>query len=292
MFRERLRASRQAIIGTSSRTLQHTWLSSGCSLEIGVTISWAIIDDGRSYFNTVLTKQDFDGRGALSFPQSFLAGVLENVRFCNPIKRGNFPAEWMAQPRSDRLRQPTRGTDTQANATGCSAGGACGGESLVAADLDGRLEVEVKAHKNGSVAAMVGPVVVALVAGGGNGGAPRPPTHVAMMNPYLELSNGILSLPSILNAGKIRMEDLSGLDKYKDPTTGRHTFCWAEVLGPCHFPECYFGKKGGHPVQADNSGKFAEQVVQVLGLGVEARMVAMRASDGKRVKVEQGTSNA
>ena len=112
-----------------------------------------------------------------------------------------------------------------------------------------------------------------------------------MMNPYLELSNGVLSLPRILNAGKIGMDDLPGLDKYKDPTSGRHIFCWAEVLGPCHFPECYFGKKGGHPQRADYSDKFAEQVVQVLGPGVEAWMVAMHASDGKRVKVEQGTSN-
>ena len=112
------------------------------------------------------------------------------------------------------------------------------------------------------------------------------------MNLYLELSNDILLLPSILNAGKIRMEDLPGLDKYKDLTTGRHIFCWAEVLGSCHFPECYFGKKGGHPVRADLSNKFAEQVVQVLVPGIEARMVAIRASDGKRVKVEQGTSDA
>jgi len=48
-------------------------------------------------------------------------------------------------------------------------------------------------------------------------------------------------------------------------------------------------KKGGHPVRTDYSDKFAEQVVQVLWPGVAARMVAMRASDGKRVKVEQGT---
>ena len=72
----------------------------------------------------VLTQQDFDGSGALSFPQSFLVGVLEDVRFCNPIQWGNFPTEWMARPRLDRLRQPTRGTDTQANATGGGAGGA------------------------------------------------------------------------------------------------------------------------------------------------------------------------
>ena len=53
-----------------------------------------------------------------------------------------------------------------------------GGESLVAEDLDGRLEAEVEVHKNGRVMAMVGPVLVALVAGGENGGAPLPLTHV------------------------------------------------------------------------------------------------------------------
>jgi hypothetical protein len=111
-----------------------------------------------------------------------------------------------------------------------------------------------------------------------------------MMNLYLELSNGVLSLPRILDAGKITMNDLPGLDKYKDPTTGRHIFCWAEVIGPCHFPECYFGKKGGHPQRADYFDKFAEQVVQVLGLGVAARMVEMRASDGERVKMEPGAA--
>ena len=61
------------------------------------------------------------------------------------------------------------------------------------------------------------------------------------------------------------MDDLSGLNKYKDPTTGCHIFCWAEVLGPCHFPECYFGKKGGNPVWADYSDMYAEQVVQGAG---------------------------
>jgi hypothetical protein len=112
-----------------------------------------------------------------------------------------------------------------------------------------------------------------------------------MMNPYLEVSNGVLSLPRISDAGKITMNDLPGLDKYTDRTTGRHIFCWAEVLGPCHFPECYFGKKGGHPQQADYSDTFAEQVVQILGPGVAARMVEMRASDSKRVKVETGATS-
>ena len=45
--RERLRTSQQAIIGTSSRTLRHTCLFSGCSLEIGVTTSSTSINSCR-----------------------------------------------------------------------------------------------------------------------------------------------------------------------------------------------------------------------------------------------------
>ena len=103
-----------------------------------------------------------------------------------------------------------------------------------------------------------------------------------MMNPYIEMSNGILSLPSILNAGKIRMEALPRLD---------NIFLLGRGVRPMPLSGMLLWEKGGHPVRADYSNKFVEQVVQVLGPGVEARMVAMRASDGKRVKVEQGTSN-
>jgi hypothetical protein len=52
------------------------------------------------------------------------------------------------------------------------------GEPLVAADLDGRGEAEVEANKNGKMTATVGHVLVALVAGDGNGGVPLLPTHV------------------------------------------------------------------------------------------------------------------
>jgi hypothetical protein len=70
--------------------------------EIVRRITWAIIDDGRLFFNTVLTQQNFDGWGEIMFPQSFLSGVLENIRFCNPIQRGNFPHKWLGQARNER----------------------------------------------------------------------------------------------------------------------------------------------------------------------------------------------
>ena len=46
------------------------------------------------------------------------------------------------------------------------------------ADLDGRGEAEVEANKNGNMMTMVGHVLVALVVGDENGGAPLLPTHV------------------------------------------------------------------------------------------------------------------
>jgi hypothetical protein len=61
--------------------------------EIIRWITWEIIDDDRSFFNTVLTQQGFDSRGVQLFPQSFLAGLLESIHFCNPIQEGNFPNE-------------------------------------------------------------------------------------------------------------------------------------------------------------------------------------------------------
>ena len=45
------------------------------------------------------------------------------------------------------------------------------------------------------------------------------------MNPYLKLNNGKILLLSILDAGKIRLEDLRGVDKFKNPTTGCNTMC-------------------------------------------------------------------
>ena len=74
-----------------------------------------------------------------------------------------------ANKRVVRTPKPTRG------AVRAELGG---GEPLVAVDLDGRAEAEVEANKNGRTTATVDHILVALVAGVGNGGAPLLPTHV------------------------------------------------------------------------------------------------------------------
>ncbi len=72
--------------------------------EICRRITWAILNNGRAFFNMVLTPQDFE-RGLLAFPQSFLSSILELVGFCNPIQWGNFPSDWLQQPKGDRTWQ-------------------------------------------------------------------------------------------------------------------------------------------------------------------------------------------
>ncbi len=73
-------------------------LCSKFTSEIVRRITWAIIDDGRSFFNTVLTQQDFDRWGVIAFPQPFLAGVLENIHFCNPIQQGTSQQNGWVRP--------------------------------------------------------------------------------------------------------------------------------------------------------------------------------------------------
>ena len=39
-------------------------------------ITWAIIDDGRSYFDNVKTTLDFSTGASIAFPQSFLVDII------------------------------------------------------------------------------------------------------------------------------------------------------------------------------------------------------------------------
>jgi hypothetical protein len=52
----------------------------------------------------VLTPQDFE-RGLLAFPQPFLSSILESVWVCNPTQWGNFPSNWLQQPKGDCIQQ-------------------------------------------------------------------------------------------------------------------------------------------------------------------------------------------
>ena len=60
-------------------------------------ITWAILDDGRSYFDNVKTTLDFTNGTSINFPQSFLVNILKNVRYGTMVERANFPEEWVSR---------------------------------------------------------------------------------------------------------------------------------------------------------------------------------------------------
>jgi hypothetical protein len=54
-------------------------------------ITWAIIDDGRAYFDDVKTTLDFRVPNEPEFQQSYLIDILKNVRYATPFEWSNFP---------------------------------------------------------------------------------------------------------------------------------------------------------------------------------------------------------
>ncbi len=131
--------------------------------------------------------------------------------------------------------------------------------------------------------------------GGGSGGRrwtpPSPPKKAALMNPYLAKTSRCLFLPTLLNAGNITIEDLPALEKFRNKWTGRSLMCWAHVLGPRHYGDCYFGSQEGHPEQSDYTDQFTDKVVQVIGPAVSARMLALSRGTGeKKMKAEPGST--
>jgi hypothetical protein len=235
------------------------------------------------------------------FPQSFLAGVLEYIRFCNPIQWGNFPTEWLWQPRTEHTTT-SRGAPPAAGGTrntpggeGGLGGGNSGGGNRLNTDAGRRGSPPKRAYDGFGASPLTGGG-----AGGGSGGRcwtpptpdPQHPKIAALMNLYLAKTNGRLFLPTLLDAGNITLEDLPTLEKFQNERTGRSLMCWAHVLGPCHYGDCYFGSRGGHPDQTNYTDQFADKVVQVIGPAVLARMLALsRGRRGeKKVKAEPGTT--
>jgi hypothetical protein len=56
-------------------------------------ITWAILNDGQAYFDDVKTTLDFRGPNEPIWPQSYLIGILRNVRYAILVEHVNFLEE-------------------------------------------------------------------------------------------------------------------------------------------------------------------------------------------------------
>ena len=237
-------------------------------------ITWAIIDDGRSYFDNVKTTLDFTSGAGVVFPQSYLVDIVRNVRYGIPVERANFPSEWLSQKRTFSQDQGQSSTRTQ----GTGTQGTRGTERNTQRSSGRGNEQQ---YSGGQYVGQQG-----YQQGGGFGGGyyrpntyqPRDAWHAnwtderhpkikTMMSSYLDRTNGRVHLAEILGAAGKKQTDLPTLPQYVHPN-GRPFLCWTSVLGRCTYRDCRFHQQGGHPNPKDITDEFADKVVDTLNKGV------------------------
>jgi hypothetical protein len=54
-------------------------------------VTWAILNNDRSYFDNVKTTLHFQGPDPIIFPQSYIIDTLRNIHYATPVGRANFP---------------------------------------------------------------------------------------------------------------------------------------------------------------------------------------------------------
>ncbi len=65
--------------------------------EICSRITWAIIDDRRSFFGRNPVSTDFTPGTPFQFSVSFLGSITDAVRNAQPVQRATFPKQWTTQ---------------------------------------------------------------------------------------------------------------------------------------------------------------------------------------------------
>ena len=83
-------------------------------------ITWAILSDGRSFFNTVLVDAQLRRGEQFRWPTSLIYKIADDVRFAKAIDRLFYPTEWLVA---------AVGGGQGPNGTGGASGGYGGGVS-------------------------------------------------------------------------------------------------------------------------------------------------------------------
>jgi hypothetical protein len=226
-------------------------------------ITWAILSDGRSFFNTVLVEAQFRNGETFRWPTSLIYKITDDARYANTIVRPFYPTEWLIQ------------TNPTGKGVGVSNTGD-GGHLGTGTTKGGHKEHGTMARGRD------------MRGGGGPRRQPwtdeRHPKIVAMMADYLETRGTRVQLTEILDASNKRITDLPTLPDYME--NGHPFICWAHILGRCSYPNCAFLK--GHVPREKITDKFADEVVATITSGVRkcSRPRDQNESPGKRPKQE------
>lgn len=248
-------------------------------------ITWAIIDDGRSYFDNVKTTLDFSANTNIVFPQSYLIDIVKNVRYGIPVERANFPSEWLSQ-RKMNAQEPgqslsrTHGSGTPGTRTNERQSQRTPGRGYDSGYGGGQYGGRAYGGQQGyqGMGTPGGGYGMGQYRPGGydprdswhsNWTDERHPKIKTMMATYLDRTNGRVHLAEILGAAGKKQTDLPTLPQYVHPN-GRPFLCWTNVLGRCTYRECRFHQQGGHPNPKDITDDFADKVIDTLNKGILA----------------------
>jgi hypothetical protein len=271
-------------------------------------ITWAIINNGRAYFDDVKTTLDFRQPYKPVFPQSYLIDILKNVWYATPVERSNFPKEWKqkAKPVND-----DHGACTSGTGTGQQRGGKRLTQGTGQAPTTPQRDTGAgQGYHGGGVQGQFG----AFLHGqwGQHPGGPypmgyhhegqlQPGGHTAtcdwhtgwddqrhpkikdMMHNYLVCTNGCVHLAEIFDAAGKRQNDLPTL-----PKCSSIILCWSSVLEKCTFRDCRYRKDGGHPLPGDITDEFTNQPIDAINKGIIALSGHQGGSPSKKVKGNHG----
>ena len=245
-------------------------------------ITWAILNDGCAFFDDIEMTLDFES-AELMHPQSYLIGILNDIRYSIPVQCATFPGEW--------VRRECRLPDEGQRLTGDPSGGQR--PSYVSPSKGPALKREYQAAPGG-------PPTFDPYGGQQQGhGSPgmcnwragwvdnQHPTIKTVMDPYIENFQGRLHLAELLDAAGKRQSDLPRLLHFTN-SDSRPFLCWNSTLGCCTYRRCKYGQQGGHlgPEDIPNTNKFADQCIAMIGPGVNTRLQGPPAdSPGEKQKL-------
>jgi hypothetical protein len=232
------------------------------TVDVCRRITWAILSDGRSFFNTVLVEEQFRGTERLKWPTSLIHKISDDVRFAKSIDRPMYPTEWIIAPQT---QVAGGGGGGGGGGSVAGAGGGIGG-NVGQGNNQGR---NIGGNRGGGGAAGRGPIPRQQWTD------ERHPHIISMMADYVSARGPRIRLTDILDACNKRITDLPTIPEYV--ANGRPFLCWAHILGRCTFDNCAF--KNGHASRSSIPDKFAEEVVRMLTPGVNAVVARGRSTD-------------
>ena len=213
-------------------------------------IIWAILDDGREYFNHPMLPDDFAvPLGApIKYPVSELEEFFRPIKNITPILQGSFPSQWMPkQERQDtRARQGNTTNTNSGLVVPQSIGGGSGPASIAGSQATGASSLT---------------------------GTTQRPATVRQTNIHTKIKStmgpfiariGRLQISRIMALSGVTWNEMPTLPAYMEGTTNK--LCYNFVMGKCNPRYCTH--RAGHAPSTDVTDDFADTLCTLLSTGM------------------------